>query len=534
MFRPANFFLGLLSFASGSSLVEAIGKIEWKGPCSMHNQTAPMICGTLEVPLDYTDSSSQKTLTLQLAKIAAIEKPRGKSVLLNFGGPGEDSLTSLAGIGAEFQAIFGGHSDLITFNTRGVGSTLPFSCYNSAAERITALMEAPIYSNASDTAPGSAWAAATNYANTCYARMNETGGLVGTAFIARDMMQIVDALDEDGLLHYWGFSYGTALGATVAAMFPDRMGRVILDGVLNPYEYYHGYDNQQLADNDEVFAGFCSACLEAPKLCPLASLASSGPDLKEKLYQMLETIKYHPIPLGATLMDYIEVKGTLFNDLYNPIDWPALSDVLYAVMNRNVTALAAYMRSQGGASTAQDSLQGIKCGDKTVRASSFEQFRPIMERAYQTSRTSGDVNVHVNMECAQWKMSAKEHYMGNFRVKTGNPILLIGNTWDPVTPFESAQNLSDALEGSVLLQHNGYGHSSVAQPSLCTGMVVREYFLHGTLPPKGKVCQPSIPPFSRNDWKNVFPQPQVGGGLEKVLLNAMIGLRQKMSRQKGI
>ncbi|CAL5871417.1 uncharacterized protein PFLUO_LOCUS5667 [Penicillium psychrofluorescens] len=173
-------------------------------------------------------------------------------------------------------------------------------------------------------------------------------------------------------------------------------------------------------------------------------------------------------------------------------DWPALSDMLYLVMTRNVTALAALMKSEdGAASTSQDSLQGIKCGDKTVRAPTLEQFMPVVERAYHTSRVAGDVNVHVNMECAQWKMSAKEHYMGDFRVKTLHPALLIGNTWDPVTPFVSAQNVSDALEGSVLLRHNGYG----------------DYFLHGTLPPKGKVCQPSVPPFSNKDWKDVFPQP---------------------------
>lgn len=73
------------------------------------------------------------------------------------------------------------------------------------------------------------------------------------------------------------------------------------------------------------------------------------------------------------------------------------------------------------------------------------------------SRISGDVNVLINMECAQWKMSAKEHYMGDFRVKTRNPVLLIGNTWDPAIPFVSAQNVSDMLEGSVLLWYNAYG-----------------------------------------------------------------------------
>jgi hypothetical protein len=162
-------------------------------------------------------------------------------------------------------------------------------------------------------------------------------------------------------------------------------------------------------------------------------------------------------------MDYVTVKGTIFNDLYSPSKWPALSGLLVSVINRNVTALAAFIEAESADSaTSHDSLQGIKCGDKTVRLPTFERFMPVVERAYHTSRISGDVNIHINMECAQWKMSAKERYMGDFRVKTRNPVLLIGNTWDPATPFVSAQNVSDALEGSVLLRHNGYGVSILA------------------------------------------------------------------------
>ncbi|KAJ5999598.1 hypothetical protein N7481_000007 [Penicillium waksmanii] len=400
-----------------------------------------MTCDTLEIALDYADLSSSKTLTLQLAKITGTEKPNKKSVLLSFGDPGENSLTDLNNSGAELEVIFAGHVDLIAFNTvflEGVGNTLPFSCYNNTAESMNAPMEATIYTNASDTAVASAWAAATNYANTCCARMKNMGDLFGTAFIARDMMEIVDALEEDGLLHYWSFSYGTVLGATVAAMFPYRMGSVVLDGVLNPYEYCHGYDNQQLARTDDILDGFCSSWLEAPKLCPLSTIASSGIPLKEKLYKMLDSIKYHPIPVGASLLDYVNVKGMIFNDLYNPVDWPTLSNLLFSVMTRNVTALVEFMAAQS-ASTA------------TSQASIMLGF----EKAYHTSRKTGDVNVHINMECAQWKKWVKEHYMGDFRVKTHNPVLLIGNTWDPATPSVSAQNVSNALEESVLLRHNG-------------------------------------------------------------------------------
>lgn len=104
MRRFANFLLGLVALVSAISLVQATGKINWTGPCPMKNQSVQMTCGTLDVPLDYTDQGSTKTLTLDIAKVPGTETPRGKSVLLNFGGPGEPSLTALANAAGQLQA----------------------------------------------------------------------------------------------------------------------------------------------------------------------------------------------------------------------------------------------------------------------------------------------------------------------------------------------------------------------------------------------------------------------------------------------
>lgn len=89
--------------------------------------------------------------------------------------------------------------------------------------------------DSSNTAPGQVWAESTIFGEECRKAQNATGDLIGTAFTVRDMFQIVDALQEDGLLRYWGVSYGTVLGATAAAIFPERVDKVILDGVVNPW-----------------------------------------------------------------------------------------------------------------------------------------------------------------------------------------------------------------------------------------------------------------------------------------------------------
>jgi hypothetical protein len=119
---------------------------------------------------------------------------------------------------------------------RGINFTLPFTCFNEDEQE----SNVPI-GNASDVALGEEMAYGTSLAYLCQKTNGNISTLLGTAYVARDIIRIVDALGEDGLLKYWGFSYGTVLGATVATMFPDKMDRVILDGVANVKEYYAGW-----------------------------------------------------------------------------------------------------------------------------------------------------------------------------------------------------------------------------------------------------------------------------------------------------
>jgi len=139
--------------------------------------------------------------------------------------------------------------------SRGTGDTIPYTCYNATDKSISALVT-PATTDVSDTAPGIIFTSRYLETRACLREQAKYGDLVGTAFTARDMMQIVDALQEDGLLRFWGtsnvsvtrteayistgFSYGSALGAAAAAMFPDRMDKVVIDAVVNLRQYYTG------------------------------------------------------------------------------------------------------------------------------------------------------------------------------------------------------------------------------------------------------------------------------------------------------
>ena len=120
---------------------------------------------------------------------------------------------------------------------RGTNDTLPYKCF---ANNVTAgIASIALSGNASNTALPEIWAKANYFDLSCNATQYKTGSLTGTAYTARDVMQIVDALgDKDNKLRYWGVSYGTLLGTTINAMFPDRVDKLIVDGVVNPFEYY--------------------------------------------------------------------------------------------------------------------------------------------------------------------------------------------------------------------------------------------------------------------------------------------------------
>jgi hypothetical protein len=219
-------------------------------------------------------------------------------------------------------------------------------------------------------------------------------------------------------------------------------------------------DIQKYTDSDKVFSGFASSCTATPQNCALASLNATAWGLEELLYDFLEGLKFDPLYIAGTVVDWTSVVTVIFQCLYNPTTWKQLAESLYGFITGNATdASWAIEFYQNSLTSSNEHLHGIECSDKVPRASNLSDLAPDVEELYQKSYFADSQTITFT-RCAQWRMEAKEIYSGNFQVKTANPILLIGNTYDPVTPFVSAQNVSETFDGSVLLQHNGYGVSN--------------------------------------------------------------------------
>ncbi|KAI0892441.1 alpha/beta-hydrolase [Annulohypoxylon nitens] len=492
-------------------------KLQW-GPCNKTEvpSNVPVQCSTLHVPLDYTDKTSNETLQLDLVKVLAPVKTSKGSILFNFGGPGGTARNEIGvtPIAQELLALTGRQYDLIGFDPRGTsGSRIPMTCYDNEFEAWSLFFDQNP-SNSSDAGLGSAWARGKMVAETCLKNQNKTGSLISSAFTARDFMQVVDALGEDGMLRYWGFSYGTTLGATIAAMFPDRIERMILDGVQNPHEYYHAQaDLQEWTDTDKEFSAFFSFCVANRDKCALAKGNNkTAAELEQSVWDLLDTLKFNPLATRNYKIDYSTLKGFIVQDMYDSSTWPVLAGMLNLIFTEQLDSLEETLDALNASeitdifATIQQpqSLAGIHCSDNMVRTEKFEDFVPAVYQMYNTSRTIGDALVSLYATCAQWMIEPKERYTGDFNVKTKNPVLFIGNSHDGLTPLVSAKNVSATFENSVVLEVDGYGHASLAAPSACTIKTTSAYWADGTLPPKGKICELDAPPFSDVTWKDVI------------------------------
>ncbi|KIW99552.1 uncharacterized protein Z518_11291 [Rhinocladiella mackenziei CBS 650.93] len=457
----------------------------------------PFDCAKLSVPLDYTDPESEP-LELNLFRVNATAEPVLGTVLINFGGPGGTGAENLPAWADEARNNIGAQWNLVSWDPRGTGNTIPFQC------NLTALTGAAVTSQKRDVGTlvstdltavflNGGWEAAGQLADYCLSEASETGTLIGTAFVARDMIKIVDALDEDGLLRFYGWSYGTALGSYAAAMFPERVERMVLDGNLNPHDYQAGHYGEFAHDIDETFAGFLQACFDATDNCALYTLLQ--PNTTQDLLDAIN-LALAPLAQNATLgaeayLSYLSIKSTFVQPLYFPRTWPSFAETLASILNGTITAPASDSTPETYG-TADNDVIGIRASDATFIANSSEEYLAQVEYQATISPGFSDVSYFPLWISAQWRMPAKERYWGDFHVKTKTPILYVNGEFDPVTPLVNAYNASAAFEGSVVLPHSGYGHGIFTDPSQCVARHIQAYFKNATLPGEDMRCEPDM------------------------------------------
>ncbi|KAI0475591.1 hypothetical protein GGR56DRAFT_646585 [Xylariaceae sp. FL0804] len=495
------------------------------------------LCGYLDVPLDYTNRSEPRIVRLAVFKyqVSGVALPgitpseqRGRvpgsksqrTVVIEPGGPGGSGAGFLWRSGEQISKRYSdGQFDVLAWDPRGVNATLPaISCFPYDADRDRWYLLPGQYrettGNSSDSQLelADAWNKAVYQA--CWELHGDLPRFVGTAFVARDLEQIRIALGEDELTGYL-VSYGTGIGQTYANMFPDSVGRMILDGTeyVRDHRLLGGFGWTALDNSTDAWHdGFLGECLNAgPEHCALAKPKNGKPvqlpDLEDRMGSLLHSLLHRPIPgygkrSGPSLVTYSGLVGGLYSAMYNAETWPALAQMLSELEDGNSTLATAFLEKLEWEynpsvpsplpprKPASDEL-----GSLVICADSYDAPQPDDGLAWwsdlwanMTARNwlAGNSRFFSVLPCrhfgAYWPSPA-EVYRGDLNHTLRHPVLLIAETYDPATPLRNGRRLLREMTAANarLVVHHGYGHSS-RDTSSCTNSIARDFILRGELP----------------------------------------------------
>ncbi|KAK8067390.1 hypothetical protein PG997_014137, partial [Apiospora hydei] len=483
-------------------------------------------CSKLDVPIDHFNTSSVETFTIPLIRMIAhnASATGDRHIIFNPGGPGASGVRFLRSQAAHLNNLIGEGFHLLSFDPRGVGgSEPPASCYSSQAERADAFTSNPwdLQFQA-----GEMYTRAENKARACRDRMGEYGEYVNTPQTAADMNSILDAIGQRQM-YYWGVSYGTILGQTYAHMFPDRVSRLVIDGVGDLEKWYSAFNvlEESFTDTDQVFTGFAEECSKAREACPLNTVNGrefrSTSRIKTYIDEFLGGLDEEPIPVYLDSSHYGSitrrnvVSNGVFPALYRPASWPSLANNLAALFMGNSTpAYLAYSKSWVLDFLVDDSSIFVMMNDnqKTGPRAPLHGTKPILNHTLPRSEMSYLVSRYQGSgfyEQASWSIPTTHgfrprYYPASPRVRTAEPMLILSTTWDPVCPLASAKKARASFEGARLVEQKAYGHSTRSMPSLCTAKYIRRYFNEGELPEPGATCNVDVEYFPASGSPSVI------------------------------
>ena len=466
-------------------------------------------CARVQVPLDWARPSGPKITIAVIRHVASRPDRRIGSLFVN-GGGASGSVELVRSEGARFDALGRGRFDVVGWALRGGAGAQPMvRCFSDqrSRERFWDGLSIPI-----TRAQSLAYLPKTvGYARRCGALGGRLLAHVSTTDDARDL-DYLRRLLGDRELSYWAVSYGTFLGETYANLFPHRVRAMALDGVVDPRIVIRGaaarFSNTVVAMDHGLLA-FESVCQRVGSArCALAGRGAVAP----RVARLLARLRRAPIPAPTAsppgALSYGDLSAVLFASLTNPAAWPQLAQDLERAANGDGSALATQARAvlAGTRSEAGDPPTAITCTDSPARQGP-DAWPQVISRLTRISYVGGPFVGWSNWApCASWPARSTDRYTGPWKAHTKNPILVIGTTLDPATPYTNAKRVAHLLGNATLLTHDGYGHTSEADPSRCVEHATTNYLVDLITPPTGTVC-----PSDRQPFDPQFGEAPAGG-----------------------
>lgn len=442
-------------------------------------------CAWITVPVDYAEPGGETT-RLRAAVHPAKGGKAKRSILVNPGGPGGSAIGFASAMSSSFGSDVREMYDIVGVDPRGVAESTPLACLSD--RQFDAFTE--VDPDPDDAAEVTALRASiTTLGEACQKNSGKLAAHVSTVEVAKDM-DIVRALLGRSKLDWFGASYGTQLGAVYAQLFPTKVGRMVLDGAVDPALDAVDSSLGQTTGFQRAIDAYAKDCVKESD-CPLGGDAGAGLDKVADLMKRLDAA-----PMKATSARDL-TEGQAFYGiavtLYDKTTWPYLSQALAAAFRGDGSILlrlsdAYFERTEDGSYNGNlgQVIYAVNCLDASDRLTLAET-EAIIPRFEKVSPVFGRSLAWGALGCADWPIKATNP-LPKIEAKGAPPILVLGTTRDPATPYEWAKSLASQLSSGVLVSREGDGHTAYSSGNECITEAVDAFFTTGTVPKDGLTC----------------------------------------------
>ncbi|TLD08109.1 hypothetical protein PspLS_12123 [Pyricularia sp. CBS 133598] len=527
MNRFANAFLLFTSLACqalschGQGMIHSFDTIKPSDNLTWTQCFDGFTCAKLQVPLDYSNTSIGTTSIAFIKLVGKNATANSQSIVAIPGGPGGSGIDLLLGLRDTVGQMFGEQYNFVSFDPRGVSNSGPaLDCFSGDTEARATFKRLHYtgVTNVSSSSLQEQYYSSSIYGERCNEAVQSNshyGYYVTTPAVARDLLTFIEAEAElagespqDAKLWSYGGSYGTVIGTTFATMFPDRIGRMILDGVVDADQYYDNNWWDTLDQADETMERFSTSC-HAAGADACSFWGPTPADITARMDAIILRLQNHPVPIsraGGTglpsMVTYSDLKALLIQTIYNPLQsFPILAKVLHDAESGNFSALEGLFDKS--ISLAADAGRVIRCADshRRNRLTTIEWFKDYADHLVSQSKYTGDMfAIYVDTilcRSMQPRLPDSMVVQGPIRLDnpTSFPILFTSNVVDALSPLKSARQVSSRFPGSVLLLQEAVGHVVLEQGgSSCYFGHVQAY-LQGIVPPSNITCPQQNVPF---------------------------------------
>ena len=471
------------------------------GSSEEETDTATFSCAVITVPLDYANPKGE-TISIAVKKRAATGGHAQGALFINPGGPGDSGVSFAERAGNAFSPDLLDAYDIIGFDPRGVGSSTAITCSSdddsssSTAEPSTSAGATASPSAGTEASGGETyeeWAESTRQSfqeltEQCASHTEPAALLdhVDTVSAARDL-DILRALAGQEKLNYLGFSYGTYLASVYAETFPGNTGRMVLDGAIDPSLSLAEQGLGQAKGFEQALRTYVDYCQNSTG-CPLSGGTDAG---VQQIRDLITSANSTPLATGDPnrTVTGSDIVAALSEYLYTTEqNWEPLNKALDQAINHRDGS--AFVASEEQDTSSKDdgggAFQAVTCldypveGDKTTWAAQYEQ-------AKREAPVFADSAVGMDLVCSVWGHNGTRKPT-QIHARGAAPILVVGTTGDPATPYAWSKSLAEQLDSGQLLTWEGNGHTAYGGDASCVNDAVDAYLISGTMPKKGLTC----------------------------------------------